>query len=330
MRASGPQNGAKSGGEISSQFRAQIGSRSHPRHPSRLLRFPDARERRALGGAPASQRRRAVMVAVVCMPAATVPFVGRAHAAPRARLIDPRWAAVGASAGPDHGAWTALLRDHRRLGPDGIARLDYAGFSADDRAALNSYVASLTAIDPITLTRPAAFAYWANLYNALTVQLVLEAYPVSSIRAVRGGLFNTGPWTDDVVSVAGFSLSLDDIEHGIMRPVFEDPRIHYAVNCAALGCPNLAPAAFEPAQLDAALDALARDYVNHPRGARVDGGRLTVSSIYEWFQEDFGGNDAGVLAHLRAYAGPELTAALGGVTRISDDAYDWSLNDAGR
>ena len=85
-------------------------------------------------------------------------------------------------------------------------------------------------------------------------------------------------------------LSLDDIEHGILRPIFRDPRVHYAVNCASIGCPNLRLDAFTGANLDKELDAGARDYINSPRGLAFPGGKTTASSIYKWFQEDFGGN----------------------------------------
>ncbi|MEO0914732.1 MAG: DUF547 domain-containing protein, partial [Pseudomonadota bacterium] len=180
---------------------------------------------------------------------------------------------------------------------------------------------------PASLTAAAAFAYWVNLYNAVTVQVVLQSYPVNSIRDIGGGLFSAGPWRTKLVRVAGQDLSLDDIEHGILRPVWGDARVHYAVNCASIGCPNLANRAYSARRLGAMLDEGARTYVNHPRGATVTGGRLIASSIYDWFKADFGGSDAGVIAHLQTYAGGALAAGLGGVSRVSDFRYDWSLND---
>jgi hypothetical protein len=125
-------------------------------------------------------------------------------------------------------------------------------------------------------------------------------------------------------------LSLDDIEHRILRPIWRDPRLHYAVNCAALGCPNLQTAAFTAANTEALLDKAARDFVNHPRGAAIVGGKLIVSSIYVWYEADFGGADRGVIAHLKRYAGPELATALAAVDRISGNRYDWGLNDLGQ
>ena len=123
---------------------------------------------------------------------------------------------------------------------------------------------------------------------------------------------------------------LNDIEHRILRPIWRDPRIHYAVNCASVGCPNLMTEAFAGDRLDAQLDGAARAYVNTPRGARIEDGKLVVSSIYIWFGEDFGGNDAGVIAHLKRYAEPQLGNRLKSLKAISDHRYDWSLNDVER
>ncbi|MGI9411758.1 MAG: DUF547 domain-containing protein, partial [Hyphomicrobiaceae bacterium] len=130
--------------------------------------------------------------------------------------------------------------------------------------------------------------------------------------------------------VAGQDLSLDDIEHGILRPIFRDPRVHYAVNCASIGCPNLRLAAFTGANLEKELDAGARDYINSPRGLVFRGGKTTASSIYKWFQEDFGGNQAGVLAHVKKYANNKVKAKLAKTRQIDDFAYDWGLNDVSK
>ncbi len=104
--------------------------------------------------------------------------------------------------------------------------------------------------------------------------------------------------------------------------------MHYAVSCAAIGCPDLQATAFTGAGAEALLEAAARAYVNHPRGARVENGRLVVSSLYAWYREDFGGTEAGVIAHLKRYAGPEFAKALESVTEIDGDEYDWALDAA--
>ncbi|MEO0681767.1 MAG: DUF547 domain-containing protein [Pseudomonadota bacterium] len=268
-------------------------------------------------------RRRLLTLAAAAPVAASLPRA--AAAGPAARLIDATWTRSGSGGDPDAGPWAAILSRRLTLAEDGVARFDYAGARAD-LPNLRAWLAAYTAVDPRGLTRGAQYAYWANLYNAVTVELMLEAWPVDTIKTVQGGLFNTGPWKKKTTAVAGVALSLDDIEHGILRPVFRDPRIHYAVNCASIGCPNLQPRPFASATLEGVLEQAARDYVNDPRGARIEGGRLTVSSIYDWFQEDFGGSEAGVLEHLRRYAEPGLRAALEGRSGYDRDAYDWAVN----
>ena len=253
-------------------------------------------------------------------------------AAPKSKLW-PRWSAhdSASTAIVDHGDWTRLLQAYTRPSDDGVVRFDYAGLAATDRAALDGYVARLTAVPVSGLNRDEQLAYWINLYNALTVQVVLDHYPVSSILkiGISPGLFSIGPWGKKLVSVDGEDISLDDIEHRILRPIWQDPRIHYAVNCASIGCPHLIDTAYTADRVDVLLEANAIAYVNHPRGAELRGGALSVSSIYDWFQEDFGGSETGVLAHLRKYARPELLRDLKLVFEIDSYDYDWSLNEAG-
>lgn len=252
-----------------------------------------------------------------------------ALAAPKAELW-PRWAtSTQSKVAIDHDAWNGFLERNVHLGTDGINRIAYGKVTPDDREALRAYLAGLQQVPIRTFNRGEQRAYWINLYNAATVNVVLEHYPVDSILKIdiSPGLFAKGPWKKKLLEVEGEAVSLDDIEHRILRPIWKDPRTHYAVNCASLGCPNLQAQAYSSGNLEALLDAGARAYVNHPRGARVAGGRLTVSSIYAWFEDDFGGDDAGVIAHLRRYAEPALARQLEGVRRVSGHAYDWALND---
>jgi hypothetical protein len=232
----------------------------------------------------------------------------------------------------------ALLGRYVSMHADGVARVAYARWRGDAAAmaALGAWIAEAAARRPSAMPRAEAFAFWANLYNALTLKVVLDRYPVRSIRDIRstGVPFDprqfNGPWRTRLVTVEGRAMSLDDIEHGVMRPTFRDPRVHYAVNCASIGCPNLRPRAFRAATLEAELDDAARAFVNHPRGVTVlPERRLRVSSIYRWFKEDFGGDDAGVIAHLRRHAAPPLAARLAVATAIAGHDYDWALNDAG-
>ncbi len=239
-----------------------------------------------------------------------------------------------AAQGDADAPYDALLRRHVKPSPDGVTRVDYAGWRAHaaDRAALDAYIAEMAQRRPSTMVRGEALAYWGNLYNAVTLKVVIDRYPVASIRDIKSDSWldpkaYTGPWRQPRVTVEGRRLSLDDIEHSIMRPTFKDPRVHYVVNCASHGCPNLLNRAWRAATLEADLDQAARDFINHPRGVTVlPSGGLRVSSIYKWFIEDFGGDDAGLLAHFLAFAEPELKQKLARSPRIVEDDYDWSLN----
>jgi hypothetical protein len=238
---------------------------------------------------------------------------------------------AGSAKTVDHRVWDRLLKTYVVPGSDGLNRVAYSRLKAD-HAQLKAYVASLEAIDVAALDRPEQFAFWANLYNAKTIDVVLDKYPVKSIKDVSLGgglksLVGGGPWQAKVITVAGQSMSLDDIENVVMRPTFKDPRVHYSVNCASVGCPNLQPDAFTGANLEQQLTAAGKAFVNSPRGVVVTGGRAKVSSIYSWFKADFGGTDAKVLDHLKSFASPELKAKLDPLTTIADHDYDWALAD---
>ena len=262
---------------------------------------------------------------LVVLTGLTIP----ADAAPKAALWDI-WA-VHDPAGVmtvDHAVWDRLLQHYVRPGRDGINRLAYDTVTASDREALDGYINALAEVPVRALSQTEQLPFWVNLYNALTVRVVLEHYPVDSIWdiAISPGFFAQGPWGKKLVTVEGVELSLDDIEHRILRPIWRDPRIHYAVNCASVGCPNLQAHAMSAENAEAFLNDAAVAFINHPRGSRIDGGKLYVSSIYNWFEGDFGGNEAGVIAHLKEYAQGGLADALTGISRITDHSYDWRLN----
>ncbi len=265
-----------------------------------------------------------LVIALLAGTAAAAPIWIERRFVPDPELVDPVFAdhAAEAAAEPDYATWDRFLARYRGVDAEGIARVGYDAVTAADRAALSGFIDALAATDVAALSREQQLAYWINLYNAATVELILEHYPVASIRDI------SRPWRRDVATVAGVALSLGDIEHGIVRALFDDPRIHYALNCASIGCPNLAAAAYRADVLDEMLDDAAREYVNHPRGVMVKDGEADVSSIYGWYREDFGGDEAAVIEHLREHAAPGLRARLEGVRDIDDYAYDWSLNGA--
>lgn len=225
-----------------------------------------------------------------------------------------------------HSEWSALLAKYIKPDATGLNRFDYGALKASpaDTAALNAYVASFADMDISEMEADAQFAAWANLYNALTVQHIIERYPVKSIRSG----YIVGPWKKVFAVADGEQVSLDDIEHGILREQWDEPRVHYAVNCASYGCPNLPGKALEASTLDAQLDAGARAYINHPRGVTIrNNGTLQVSKIYKWFDEDFGGSKASVVEHILEYAEPKLAAQIRAKPKITKYEYDWSLND---
>ncbi len=231
----------------------------------------------------------------------------------------------------DHGAWTEYLSRYLRSSfEDGQNLLDYAHVSGDDRARLDAYVDGLGAIPISAYSRAEQLAYWINLYNARTVQLILAYLPIDSITQINisPGNLTRGPWSKKILTIEGEALSLNDVAHRIVRPIWRDCRVHYALNCAAIASPNLQPVAFGAANTETLLEEGARAYVNHPRGARVDKGRLTVSKIYLWYAADYGGRPKGVLEHLRYYAEGDAARALSEVRRIAAYDYYWALNEA--
>ena len=231
----------------------------------------------------------------------------------------------------DHSAWDQFLRSYLVMRKGDVNRIQYGQVSLSDQTKLSDYIKLLEQTTVSRLNRAEQKAFWINLYNALTVKVILDHYPVKSIRDIdiSPGLFSNGPWGKKLVTIENQKVSLDDIEHRILRPIWKDARVHYGVNCASIGCPNLQSVAYTMNNTEDLLDKGAREYINDDRGAFFDNGRLVVSSIYRWFKIDFGGNDAGVIAHLIKYARPKLQEKLQSVNRITDTRYDWTLNDVG-
>jgi Protein of unknown function, DUF547 len=254
------------------------------------------------------------------------------HAAPKAELW-PRWEKHDPASKQriDHSLWEKFLKKNL-VAPhaSGINRVRYASVVPEDRKALRDYLKNLQSLPVSSYNRAEQRAYWINLYNAFTVDLVLSRFPVESIRDINisPGLFAHGPWGAKLLVIEAEKLSLDDIEHRILRPIWKDNRIHYAVNCASLGCPNLQPAAYTSDNTEALLEKGAREYVNHPRGVAIKNGKLHVSSIYIWFQEDFGGSAEGLMEHWAKYADQTLAKALQNYSGGLGHDYDWRLNGA--
>lgn len=253
-------------------------------------------------------------------------------ALPEPGLADTYWERHDANSVKiiDHQAWQAFLDRYVSTDAKGVNRVDYGAVSADDKAVLKRYLADLQTVPIHQFRRNEQLAFWVNLYNAKTVDIVLDHYPVESIREIKlgDGLIVIGPWAAPVLRVSGRPLSLNDVEHAIIRPVWQDERIHYVLNCAAAGCPNLGRQAYDGRGIDGAMTAAAEAYVNDPRGVHIDAeDRLRLSKIYGWFREDFGGDQRSVIGAVSRYAAPPLQAKLAERRRIDRYGYDWTLND---
>lgn len=225
----------------------------------------------------------------------------------------------------DHGPWADFLDRFVTARADGLHVVAYSRVGSEDRARLDDYLADLQATRVSALSRDEQMAYWMNLYNAATVRVVLDHWPVESITEIHidGG---EGPWNAELVRVEGRGLSLNDIENRILRPIWNDPRIHYGVNCASYGCPNLALEPFTAENLEDLLDRGAEAFVNHERAVRFAGEKLVLSSLYLWYASDFGEGLPGVLEHLAEFADEELADRLETFRGEVEYTYDWSLN----
>ena len=253
-----------------------------------------------------------------------------AHGAPKAEVW-ARWQRHDPASRQriDHGLWDRFLKQYVVAShPSGINRVRYQAVTPEDLKGLKSYLQAMQSVAISNYNRAEQKAYWINIYNALTVDLVVARYPLKSIRDVNisPGLLARGPWGAKLFSVEGERLSLDDIEHRILRPIWKDNRVHYALNCASLGCPNLQPVAFTGDNSETLLDRGANEFINHPRGVAIQKGRLQVSSIYVWFQEDFGGAAEELMEHWQKYATSPLADALEKYTGGLAHDYDWRLN----
>jgi hypothetical protein len=210
-----------------------------------------------------------------------------------------------------HEKWDQLLRKH--VGAEG--KVNYKGFLAD-KADLETYLTALSAGAPQKeWSRREQMAWWINAYNAFTIKLILDNYPVSSITKLHGGK----PWDVKWIDIGGEKYSLNQIENDILRPRYKDARIHFALNCAARSCPPLLNRAWTADNLESLLDRQTRQFVNNPKFNRIEAGQAAVSKIFDWYAADFGS--------LPAFINKYSTAPMGEGAGISFQEYDWGLNE---
>jgi hypothetical protein len=224
--------------------------------------------------------------------------------------------------GFDHSAFDGLLAKY--VTPDGVRYRDWSADDAD-RKALDEYVARLAGGRPSGLPSPDALAFWIDAYNALTLKLILDNYPVKSIKNIGS------PWKKTLITVEGRDLSLNDIENEVIRKEWDEPRIHFALNCASVSCPPLRAGAYTGAELDTQLEEQTRAFLADPAFNRLDAGegKLHLSKIFQWYREDFEGEDRTLVDWLRPYL-PGLEGREDGDPKIDFGGYDWDLNEAAR
>ncbi len=230
-------------------------------------------------------------------------------------LVSQGWS----SAQVDNGLYGELLKDYVKN-----VVVDYQGFKKEE-AKLDRYLKILEEVEPNQLSRNEQFAFYINAYNAWTIKLILSGYPgIKSIKDL-GSAFRS-PWKKKISHIDGEVLTLDNIEHDILRPRFKDPRVHFAVNCASKGCPPLRSEPYDERVLDQQLDEMTRVFINQSEMNRLEGRNLYVSSIFKWFSKDF---NKDVIGFFLKYADGDLKKGLEANKeriKIKYLDYDWSLN----
>lgn len=242
------------------------------------------------------------------------------------------WAGSAFAQGVEHSEWDGLLRKHVRVIDGGHAsRVDYAGM-ARERTALRGYLASLSAVEERRFerwTRAQQMAFLINAYNAFAVEKVLTRYP--DLRSIRdfGKLFGN-PFKDRFFTLLGRRSSLDDVEHEMLRKRFRDPRVHFALNCASVGCPMLREEAYAPERLERQLEEQAVRFLSDRSRNRFAAGRLEVSRIFDWYREDFEPRAAYFARYASALSDdPQARKLIAeGKAPLAFLDYDWTLNDA--
>lgn len=214
---------------------------------------------------------------------------------------------------PDHGAWDNLLKAN----VSSAGKVNYQNIK-NNIGVLENYLQHLKEMTPASdWSRQEKLAYWFNLYNAATVHLIATNYPLNSITELHGGK----PWDQKIVHSGDKTYSLNEVENSIIRPTFNEPRAHVALNCAAVSCPKLMNAAFLPSRLDNQLEKQSKAWINDNTKNQLTDDKVVVSKIFEWYGGDF--ESTGIIGFINQYS----TKKVQENAAISYKEYDWSLND---
>lgn len=220
---------------------------------------------------------------------------------------------------PSHQQWDKLLNKH----VDEKGMVDYKGFGKD-KAELESYLKTLGAHEPqSSWSKNDQKAYWINAYNAFTVYLILLNYPVKSIKDIAGKIYKVNtPWDIKFIPIGGKKYDLNNIEHGILRKKFDDPRIHFALVCASMSCPKLRDEAYTGSRLDAQLEEAGRDFLNDPSKNKISADRARLSKYFSWYKGDFTRNGS-LATFINKYSRTKINPN----TKIEFLEYNWALNE---
>ncbi|KAA3620896.1 MAG: DUF547 domain-containing protein [Flavobacterium sp.] len=212
----------------------------------------------------------------------------------------------------DHSSWDKLLKKY----VDTNGMVDYKGFQQDENA-LNAYLEMLSKSQPTeSWNVEELLAYYINTYNAYTVKLILDNYPVKSIKDI------SGPWTSAIVPIGDKTLSLGGIENGILRKMNE-PRIHFAINCASISCPKLLNEAFTASKIEDQLDRATKEFINSDKND-INGSNAKLSSIFDWYRKDFiVHGEVDVISYINRYT----TQRINKTASITYKNYNWNLNE---
>lgn len=222
--------------------------------------------------------------------------------------------------------WNQFLNKYA-ISKNGQVYITYAAVDNTDKQNLKNAITRLSSIKIDAYNRNEQLAYWINLYNMETVYLILQNYPISSITKIKDGFFSFGPWDKKLLTVDGISLSLNDIEHRIIRPMWNDPRIHAAVNCASISCPNLNITPFIGQKINQQLNTAFSEFVNNSKGVKVEGNTIAISKIFEWYGIDFGNKPEDITNFISYYIqSPSKKEAILNAKNISYQTYNWDLN----
>ena len=250
-----------------------------------------------------------------------IAWLACAGAAPAASAAVP----VSHSAAPaavDHSAYDRLLKKY--VNAKGF--VNYKGLKADE-AALNQYLAQLSKNPPAAnASKPEQMAFWINAYNAFTLRLILNHYPLKSIKDIGAKIqipLVSTPWAIKFFSIGGEKMSLDNIEHGILRKKFDDPRVHFALVCASVSCPALRTEAYTAARLESQLEDQGRDFLNNPAKNNISKSKAQLSKYFDWYKGDWTTNGQSVVKWVNRYSAVKIDAQ----TPVSYLVYNWNLNE---